>query len=178
MVRHPAIRALHWSAIPETETPVWLERGYRLYAIWPAPVNYDACFEGAGFHDFADNDDTWYTEFAAILQHAIDQLGSLGQPTIRQRIEFRRPLLARLFKPAEEPSLLDQLIAPTFDDDFPACIIDFGTPPTATLRTGEGHEMMWLMIGAYEHVDVAALAAHAAEGRPVYQTNLAWTYLV
>ena len=177
MVQHPAIRALHWSAIPDADAPVWMKRGCELYAIWPAPVNHDACFENAGFHDFADTDDTWYAEFATILQAMIDQLETLGQSTIRQGIKFRRPLLAQLCKPAKDPALLDQLIASTFDDNFPACIITFGTPPIATLRTGEGHEIIWLMVEAHAHVDVEALAAHATEGRPLYQTNLTWALL-
>lgn len=52
----PAIECIHWGSVGVRRCG---DVAGSLLALWPEPVDFDACFEKAGFERFADSDDTW-----------------------------------------------------------------------------------------------------------------------
>lgn len=48
--------SINWGEVPAGgEFPA----GWRIYALWPAPVNEDVCFAEAGFTHFQYEDELW-----------------------------------------------------------------------------------------------------------------------
>ena len=62
------IEQLHWDAVGPTEKVPSIRGPAQWLAIWPSPVDADACFSEAGFHDFADTDDSWDSAWRSILR--------------------------------------------------------------------------------------------------------------
>jgi hypothetical protein len=171
--------SIHWSPVHPDLTPPLARVGVRLVAVWPAPVNDDACFRQAGFTDFADADEAWDREADLFLQRAVDELGRYGPPRIRPAEPPRLSWRQRLFgtrPPATD--LLETIRAPTEWDHLPDTVVEFGTSPV-TLRTGGGHLLLWLtMPDAEMDAFVAETIPRIASPHPLVRTDLAWEHLL
>src|SRR5690606_6200572 len=74
----PAALQIHWSLVPPDDAATLAPPGCLLLALWPAPVNHDACFEAAGFTFFADNGVAWNKAAEDLLRRVIEHLSDLG----------------------------------------------------------------------------------------------------
>lgn len=122
------IARVHWAEITEAR-PSWSSASGRLYAIWPSPIDHDACFAAAGFSDFGDSDEAWDAEFAEFVEKTLAVLGEIGKA-----------------RGGPRASLRDALIAAARDDNFPPCVVSFGEPVVASVRTSDGHPILWIWI--------------------------------
>ena len=174
-----AIHTIHWSHVPnELALPSTPYREFRFTAIWPAPVDHDACFTHAGFSDFKDSDENWDLEFERIVVRLLSRLSKYGEPVVIQKVEFWRPFLDRLLRKETVASLFDQILAPSRDDQFPDCVVGFGDPPKIILRTGMGHSIFWLTYSREASMDLDELIRFLAEGRGISRTELEWKHLL
>jgi hypothetical protein len=181
------IRSIRWALLPEGAGAATLGPGLRTAAVWPAPVDADACFAAAGFTDFEDSDAAWDADFREIARRLLDRLGRLGPAEVREGskqifVLERRGWLRRPRSRKVDLSLLDHLLAVTagVEDDLPDLVVEFGRPPVAALRAGSGHPIFWLSwpAGAGPPLDVEALAADLAGSRPAIRTDIDWAHLV
>jgi hypothetical protein len=76
-------------------------------ALWPTPVDGDACFEAAGFVEFADSNEFWDEEFEELLNRVIAFCARLSGPTIKRFVGI---------KGVRDPSPRDALLAAAPDD--------------------------------------------------------------
>jgi hypothetical protein len=131
-------------------------------------VDHDACFEAAGFTDFADSTQAWHDEFARLVSNLLAELGQAGRPRLAQG-EYPT-WRARLRK-----SMADALLSAALDDNFGPCVLTFGQPPLALIRSSDGHPILWI---ALAHGDATALLAAAAKSAPPRQRLLDWSKLI
>ncbi len=179
----PASRfVVHWGRVPDAQRPMWAlhpASAWALFAVWPAPVNPDACFAAAGFTDFGDSDLAWERNAAALWQHLLQALQAHGTPRLvsvplRPRQPWHQRLLRRPTPPAHP--LLEQLELPMQWDSLPACEVVFGEH-AAGLRSGGGHELCWVLWPLAQAERFAALAQQLAGAHAVKQTALRWSAL-
>lgn len=164
--------SIHWSPVPHPAADS------RLFALWPAPVNDDACFRAAGFTEFGDADDAWDREAELLLGRVIDELRTRGEPCLRSEplvkpLPWYRRLLSR---PPPLP-LREQIEWPMHWDNLPDCIVDFGASG-ARLRTGQGHEIYWITLPAADAPSFEPAARRLAAGHPLVRTDLRWSCLL
>lgn len=178
----PEIRRLHWSSVPDHLVREWSFAGGSSFAVWPAPVDHDACFENAGFRDFADTDEAWDKEFAGLLDKLLVVLNQAGRPIIRQsqQAEKAETLVGRVARIARRkakatPSLSECVLLPARDDQFTACILDFGDPAEVRLRTSGGHPILWLCLTRQQNID--RILRELKADTPVQETVLDWAHL-
>jgi hypothetical protein len=160
------ISRVNWGEVSEGR-PSWSEASGRLWAIWPSPVDHDLCFESAGFTEFSDTDASWNSEFADLVGRLVDALENLGKATLSEGecpVARRRTL----------SSLRDALIAAATDDNFPPCVISFGAPAIASVRTSDGHAILWAWM-AEGTVDPFLIAV--AAGRELNEMTMMWERL-
>lgn len=132
--------------------------------LWPAPVDHDACFAAAGFHDFADTTPAWDADFATLVADVVAYFDRRGAGYLAAG-EAPPPRYA-------SPSpLVAALVAPAGDDAFPWCEVHFGMPAAARIRTGAGHPLVSLWA---EVLDWKDLLTAVASGRPVTRVSLEW----
>lgn len=55
------IQSIFWDCVSTEWRPNPVLSLRQVHAVWPSPVDADACFQKAGFTDFADTDDEWDT---------------------------------------------------------------------------------------------------------------------
>lgn len=186
------IKTVYWDMPPVELIPPAIERREVFMALWPGPIDADHCFIEAGFAEFyeAENDefeDAWEGEWRALVAAVVEQLSVVGEPRPRAAVEILRldegSWLRRIFcasslrsQPVELP-LVDQILLVTEDTQWGFMVVDFGEPPQASLRAGEGHPLLWLSFdrGA---IDSQRLVEQAAAGRPVKQLSLKWERLM
>ena len=107
----------------------------------------------------------------------VQSLGRYGSPEVREGTQpIRAGLLARLrsWLRGDTTTLYDWLERPTRDDNFQPCVVDFGAPPAATLRTADGHPILWLQLPASAEADLPSLLEAVAGTRAVRETDLDW----
>jgi hypothetical protein len=146
----------------------WSLMSGRLYAIWPSPVDHDLCFDAAGFTDFGDSDDLWHRDFNDLVASVLDSLAHLGTailhegayPMDRGRTRF---------------SFQDALIAAATDDSFPPCVVGFGDPLRASVRTSDGHAILWIWTS--ESASMDAVVTRLAVDLETNQMTLKWENL-
>jgi hypothetical protein len=157
----------------------------RLFAVWPAPFEHDACLRTAGFTDFADSDPQWDAEFARITGRLLDALSELGVPNVRHGefpnytpsvLDRLRGLIGRT-RADPEPTLADMVVATASSDQYVACVIDFGAPARVTLRVCDGHCIFWIHL-LDPDIAIGTLLTQIAEERPSAHTKLEWRALV
>ena len=160
---------VHWGRVGEAP----------LIALWPAPVNPDACFEAAGIADFGDADDEWDRAADALLARLLGELGAYGTPSLRTTpIVPPRSWRDRLLGRKEgTPGLEEQLRAPMRWDSLPDAVVDFG--PAVSLRTGSGHVLFWITLPRAEADAFEGAALRRIAGaHPLIRTELAWEHLL
>lgn len=86
------------------------------------------------------------------------------------------PLHRRLFESPAPLPLLEQLEQPMHWDSLPPCMVRFGTSG-ASLRTGEGHILMWVTLPHGARSGMTDFLAGLAAGRPLLHTTLDWRHL-
>ena len=158
---------VNWSEITDAR-PSWSSASGRLCAIWPSPVDHDACFEAAGFSDFSDTDAAWDAEFAAFVETTLAVLGEMGTPVLT---EGEYPL----DRGRSRGSLRDALVAAARDDNFRPCVVGFGEPVVASVRTSDGHPILWIWITTG---GIDALLPRIAASRELRPMTLEWGKLL
>ncbi len=165
--------------------PSWAPGPGRLFAIWPARVNADACFEKAGFHEWSDGVEGAEDEFPRLVTRLVGCLERVGFAVLREGEYPKRhrglsAALSDLFKQNKSvspgPTIVDALLAAAWSDNFLPCVVNFGEPPQAALRTGDGHDLLWMWTSD-SGPDVDGLLDAIAEGRPLRRLTLDWTAL-
>src|SRR5690606_14260622 len=142
----PLAFQIHWSLVPREQSVDLAPAGYRLLAVWPAPVNHDVCFEAAGFTLFADNDEPWHRAADDFLQQVIDRLSGFGAFKLMSApLKAEVAWYLRPFRTPKELPLQQQALLPMQYDDLPWFHAQFGTDG-ASLWTGGGHYLLWLSL--------------------------------
>jgi hypothetical protein len=182
------IEAIYWDQIPADGVPSWVESSGALLALWPSPVDADACFARAGFCHFRDSDEQWDREWSEAIQRLLDALGSSfgpaepqgGNDVYRVRRRGWRDWLMPWQAPAEpvELSTVERVALSTQDDRFDDSVAHFGKPRMVTLRAGKGHPLLWVAGAPGAALFGEALARAMAEERPVVRRQLQWSYLI
>lgn len=157
-----------------------LSANRKIYALWPAPVNEDACFAEAGVTHFKYEDKNWsephWDKQADILQQRlIELLSSLGAPALLSEPLLGKRTLLTLMQPRNPLPLIEQLRLPMLDDNLPEVIIRFGD--ALELRAGSGHELYWIAILPNCPLSFDKLLMQIANSWPIYQVQLDWCKL-
>jgi hypothetical protein len=176
-----SIRALYWDRLPGGDT----SNNVVQHAFWPSPVDHDACFEAAGFDEFADGDEDWDPEWLDIVSRAVEYLQRYGPATIQesaaayreekrlgwwQRLRGERP---RIIFDSSLP-ISEQVVLTSRDDQFGPCIVSFGE---VLLQTDSGHAILWVTCQQSTVYDPHEMALACASGRTVSQRSLDWRHL-
>ena len=173
----PPVFQIHWSLVPPDDAAELAPPGYRLLAIWPAPVNPDACFEAAGFTVFGDNDEEWDQAAEGLLRQVIAHLSRFGAlKLVSTPLRDDPPWYLRLFRTGRELPLLEQALHPMQGDWLPSFHAQFGTDHTA-LRTGDGHFLLWITLPE-AGLDPAGFVRKVAQSWEVLETGLDWRILL
>jgi hypothetical protein len=144
------IDRLHWDTVVTSPANAAPNREKRWLAIWPSPIDADACFADAGFSQFTDTDGAWDQQWRSIIADAISGLSAYGPPTIRHPIVpvTETSLIERLCGASQyrdiRLSLIEQVMLASMDDQYPPAIVGFGNPPQITLTTCDGHPVLWM----------------------------------
>lgn len=173
----PPAFQIHWSVIPSDDAADLTPPGCRLLAIWPAPVNHDACFEAAGFTMFGHNDDEWDRAAENVLLKVIGQLSRFGtlklmSPPIKDDV----PWYLRPFRASRELPLLQQALFPMLCDSLPLFHAQFGEDGAA-LRTGDGHFLLWIALPD-AGLGPSEFVRSVSDSWEVIETQLRWGILL
>ncbi len=173
----PAAFEVHWSTVPPDAGQGPASPGCRLLAIWPAPVNHDACFKEAGFTLFDDNGEAWEQSAEELLQGLLAALSRWGEARLASKpLRDDPPWYLRPFRDGQELPLVQQALWPMLSDSLPSFRAQFGRSGAA-LQTGDGHFLLWVSLpetgpDAFEFV-------HGLAGPwPVVETRLRWAALL
>jgi hypothetical protein len=162
---------IHWSPVPSAD------EGSALFALWPAPVNPDVCFQEAGFTDFGDGDENWEADADGLLTRLLEALSSYGAPRLMSEpAEKHQSWYRRLFTKAEVFDLRQQIELPIQWDELPDCIVSFGESGVS-LRTGSGHHIFWVTLPHAEAGSFPKLVNRVAASHPTTRTELRWEAL-
>jgi hypothetical protein len=168
---------VHWSLVPPDESAALVAADCRLLAIWPAPVNHDACFEQAGFTLFGDNDAQWDQAAEGLLRRVLEKLGRYGDPKLESRpLRNNPPWYLRPFVTGRELPLPEQALWPMQWDSLPDFRVRFGEKGAA-LRTGSGHFLLWVTLPD-AGPEAGGFVSEVAEPWAVLETKLRWTTLL
>jgi hypothetical protein len=163
---------IHWSPVPGAPG------AKELFALWPSPVNDDACFREAGFCDFADSDSEWDANADALLTRLIEALTNFGAPHLVSKPVLKyQPWYRRLFIKAEIFDLRQQIELPIQWDGLPDCIVDFGESGVS-LRSGSGHHLFWITLPGPSATSFPQLLGQVAASHPTVCTELKWESLL
>lgn len=173
----PPVFQIHWSLVPPDDAGELAPRGSRLLAIWPAPVNADACFEAAGFTLFGDNDEEWEQAAEDLLHQVIAHLARFGAlKLLSLPLRDDPPWYLRLFRTGQELPLLEQALFPMKGDWLPSFHAQFGEDHAA-LRTGDGHFLLWITLPEAGPAP-AEFVRNVAQSWKVFKTGLDWKILL
>lgn len=169
---------VHWNRVhgPARARLAGPERS--LCAIWPVPVNLDACFEAAGCTTFDDHDDEWDRRAEELLDRLLLELSSFGEPRLlTEPLRTDVPWYARPFRQGETLELREQLLQPIHWDSLPRCRVAFGAAGHEVVA-GDGHHIYWLAMPGAEDPQVPPLVARIAGPWPLRQTQLKFEHLL
>lgn len=177
--------SIHWDRTHDSD---WAPAPGASFAIWPGPIDGDACFEESGFTDFEDSDDAWDADITALNTALVGALASIcGESRlVTAAVPLTRPNLKDWWRSLvrgtapPQPTHEERLEAATRHDGFPPCILEFGEPPTAAVRTSDGHPLwhVWLGLGSESESLISRVLVVLAQGTPIVQTTLSWAILV
>jgi hypothetical protein len=163
---------VHWSPVPGAAS------GVELFALWPSPVNADACFQAAGFTEFGDGDEKWDENADGMLSRLLVELAAHGPPRlISKPVERPQPWYRRWLAPPEMFDLRQQIEFPMHLDQLSDCVVNFGGSG-ASLRTGNGHHIFWITL---PHANVGlfpSIVTRVAGSHPTVRTSLKWEFLI
>jgi hypothetical protein len=161
---------VYWSSIPRTLAVDrgWPEAG-SVFALWPSPVNADACFEEAGFSEFAERGAAWHADFEQLVNLVIEHLEALGPPRVA-----RKPYPQEPEPVADIAHLIIESATATYAEDFVG-LLEFGVPKAAALQTGSGHDVLWIW---YRDSRLQSLLDALARSWPIERRDLDWQVLL
>jgi hypothetical protein len=170
--------SVHWAPIPQSQAQQLATAGTQLFALWPAPVNYDACFTAAGFTIFEDNDTEWDTQADALLERLLAQLeATYGAPQLCSPPSSHHVAwYVRPFRKPQQLRLIQQIMLPIAWDSLPDCVVAFGG--RARLICGNGHHMFWLILPETDVPQMETWLADICAGVPCVRTDLQWRHLL
>lgn len=169
---------VHWSPVTSDSTQRYVAEGLQMFALWPSPVNDDACFRKAGFTDFGDGNERWDAHADGLLTRLLAELCSYGtphivsEPAVRHQPWYRHP-----FAKPEVFDLRQQIELATQWDNLPDCIVAFGES-SVSLRAGSGHHIFWIVMPEGESASFVSIIDRVAGSHPVVRTDLRWDYLL
>lgn len=161
------IHSLNWGEVADAR-PSWAGVFGRLWAIWPSPVDHDVCFDAAGFHDMDDSDSAWDDDFSVFLERMLAALAVLGTSSLMAGEYPRHGRHACA-------TLRDALTAAATVDNFPPCVVSFGHPAVAWIRTSDGHPIVWLW--TIEWAEIETVMPTIASELPIHEVKLQWEKL-
>ena len=169
---------VHWAAINDPVARRYADAKHELFALWPAPVNSDACFAEAGFRDFDDADQEWERNADGVLSRLMVELDAYGTPRLLSS-PLHRPQswLRRWFSQPEALDLRQQIELPMHWDNLPDCLLEFGESKV-TLRTGKGHQIYWVGLPKSQAAAFPEMAGRIAATHPLIRTDLRWDCLI
>ena len=98
-----------------------------------------------------DSDDVWDGEFSALNSALVDALVNFFGEShmVTAPMPLVRPSWRERWPARAQPTYAESLEAPSRHDGFPPCILEFGVPPAAAVRTSDGHPLwhVWLASG-------------------------------
>ncbi len=173
-----AIRGICWDAPEPALAALPALPGAAGVALWPTPIDADACFEEAGFAEFADSDAEWdagFEQLGALLVETVGRLAGPAQPLPPPPPTRAWFGLRRVARPA--PTALEALLEAAHDDNRGRVTACFGSPARAALTTADGHPIWWLhaapeLAGLPEAVRAACAARYPVARRPLPWTTL------
>jgi hypothetical protein len=170
------ITRIHWGSVGCCR---WHDQIGRLFAVWPEPVDHDACFQAAGFGRFDDTGASWDSEFRRILDGALGTLASYGAPDLGgPEAAGSASLLDRLLRRTRPaPSLRERVEIAATDDNLP-CWLEHGAPPRALLLVSDGHPILWIWLATEVADDWPRHLAALAAPTETVETTLTWEHLV
>jgi hypothetical protein len=170
--------AIHWSLVQSAPAALNVRDGFRLVALWPSPVDHDACFRDAGFTEFADNDDAWAVRADELLDRLLAELAVHGEPRLAtQAIQRPAPWFLRLFRRPKDVCLREQISLAIRWDSLPACVVAFGSGGV-TLHAGNGHHIFWLTLPPDDQLDVDVFMNRVGGNDRLVRTSLRWEFLL
>lgn len=171
------IERIHWGTVGSR---LWREQPGSLFALWPEPIDYDACFKQAGFECFLDSDEAWDKDFDSILNRVLAALSTHGVVTVvGDPPLWHQALVDRLLRrPGPELSLPEQLALVATDDQFAPCHVEFGSPPCAAIFVADGHPIVWIWLHETVVPTWAKTLVAISSGRDVVETTLQWEHLL
>jgi hypothetical protein len=181
------IEAICWDEIPAEHFQASPAGSGLVAALWPSPVDADACFAQDGFAHFADCDEQWDREWRRVVQQVVDALTRFGAPHLpngkdmfRYRMRGWWDQLLPWNPPLEAVKLplVDRVILSAEDDRLPHAIVHFGEPPAATLRACNGHPLLWISGTPALAIPTEDLAREVSNGRPIVRHPLRWNRLL
>ncbi|HOI54751.1 MAG TPA: hypothetical protein PLP01_05845 [Phycisphaerae bacterium] len=151
------IQSVCWGCVTPDVRIAGLEQFGVVTAVWPSPIDADACFLAAGFAEFDDSDEAWDQDWRELIEAIVQGLGRFGPPQFRAQARVFESDEASLgerivrwlaLKPRPlrkvDLELAEQVVAVTSDDRFGKVLIDFGTPVRSSLMASSGHPILWL----------------------------------
>jgi len=119
-----------------------------LFALWPEPINHDACFKAAGVEQFGDPDPLWDSDLQSLNERVVSTLSGHGDPRVVSGDQpVKASFLARLLereRRALDPS--EHLALVMHDDQFRPCRVDFGPTPRDAALASDGHAIVWIWL--------------------------------
>ena len=154
--------------------------GWRMYALWPAPVNDDVCFTQAGYSNFQCDDKHyseayWDAQAEILHQRLIAEFSKLGKPMLLSWPLSAKKSLFKFWQESVPLSMGQQLLLPMYEDSLPQASVRFGE--TLELRTGNGHVLYWIGLSPRSMLDFEQLLPSIAMGWSVKQQQLDWNKL-
>jgi hypothetical protein len=168
---------IHWSPVPADEAGDMVLPRCRLLAIWPAPVNHDACFTNAGFSLFGDNGEDWDRAAEEVLARLLENLSRFGAARLAgEPLTDDPPWYLRVFRAGRELPLQEQALLPMQCDSLPSFHARFGDSGAA-LQTGDGHFLLWVNLPE-AGLDASGFVESVSGPWPVVETRLRWSALL
>jgi hypothetical protein len=166
----PRIERIQWMALGEW---CWRETSGVAVAVWPSPVDDDACLRRAGIADFADSNAAWEADFAMLLDDVVSLLSRFGVAQVHGVEPVPTSLSDRLLRrntPPSEPAW--RLALAAGDDQFGTCDVELGNPVRAVVCTSDGHPIIWIWTDAQIETGWPKYLAPLTRGRPLEQGTI------
>lgn len=176
VVKQPSFE-INWGSVPDDER---FSADWQVYALWPAPVNDDACFAAAGFSYFHSKDENWVEQYwdeqaELLTRRLLEIFSGIGKPNLLSQALLSPRAVLKFWAPRVALSLIEQLRQPIQWDSLPEVTIRFGH--AAELRAGNGHELYWIALAPSNSMTFDTVLMQISDIWPIRQVQLDWRYL-
>jgi len=176
-----AIAILYWDQISKAAPKK------QQHAIWPGPIDFDECFQKAGFAHFADTDQAWHDDWADLIRASFDVLAlEFGDVAFEDFVPAKQarwiPRLIEKFSSARNADdttakALRALYLASIDDSFGQASLSFGPDQAASLHTKDGHPILWITTDKDSTFVTNKLLSKVAKAIPLESKKLEWSHL-